>query len=81
MARYIDIDKLENYCLDCIHNIRRECEGNCVKCYYNNGGAEDVAPVIHAKWILTLYGWRCSACEELSVHNKNYCPNCGAKMK
>lgn len=51
MARYVDLDKFENYYLDCrIHNIRHDCDKNCVECYYNNSRTEEIAPVVHAKW-------------------------------
>lgn len=52
--------------------------------------AEDVAPVIHARWFeinpkKDVEGWieydyKCSACDEISWEEHNYCPNCGAKM-
>ena len=47
----------------------------------------DAEPVRHGHWtdraksILGLPTEACSECAEWSVgHNKNYCPNCGAKM-
>ena len=42
----------------------------------------EFAPVRRGRWIETLFGWRCSVCEEeqdYSVYFK-YCPNCGTKM-
>ena len=52
--------------------------------------AADVAPVRHAHWIYhrdNLFPsdstQECSYChkeESLTLHNDNYCPNCGAKM-
>lgn len=50
--------------------------------------AEDVAPVVHAKWIESVSFesgfWVCSNCgfvsEAIAAHKLyNYCPNCGAK--
>ena len=50
----------------------------------------DVEPVVHAKWIKInpkkdVEGWieydyKCSACDEVSWEEHNYCPYCGAKM-
>ena len=51
--------------------------------------AEDVAPVIHAKWLESVSFesgfWVCSNCSFVSEAVAapklyNYCPNCGAKM-
>ena len=43
---------------------------------------EDVAPIVHAHWIDTLYGWACSNCEEEQEYTLflKHCPECGAKM-
>lgn len=47
--------------------------------------ADDVAEVIHAKWIINSDGYYpyCSSCKkipECGVMSK-YCPECGARMK
>jgi len=48
--------------------------------------AADVAPVIHAKWIIRVgfnENWVvCSNCRGRRAYydNTGYCPNCGAKM-
>lgn len=50
--------------------------------------AEDVAPVVHGKWIGTFpilgagdFAFRCSKCWCVRhEENATYCPNCGAKM-
>ena len=55
---------------------------------YNEGYADGkLDAVTHGHWtdraksILGLPTEACSECAEWSVgHNKNYCPNCGAKM-
>ena len=84
MARYIDIDKFKKWATvyvdfcgdkDCIE------EGIiCDECYYEHGGAEDVAPVVHSSW-RKLYGYsKCNNCGQRSTIQTNYCPNCGAKM-
>ena len=50
--------------------------------------ALDVAPVVHAWWILKHVGvghyWECSACRTnpciYVTENTKFCPNCGARM-
>lgn len=49
--------------------------------------ALDVAPVVHARWIdpcINKYGHpchHCSACRfKASQKDRNFCPNCGARM-
>ena len=55
--------------------------------------ALDVAPVVHAKWIMNHFGAKCSNCLRLYCVEPSwsekikhmpptwiYCPNCGAKM-
>lgn len=95
MARYIDIDKMNRWTeVDqkcCSRDNCASTDYDCNECYYNNGGAEDVAPVIHAKWESKLAdnGWKdvsCSNCKHtinVDVHcsvDYKYCPYCGAKM-
>lgn len=52
----------------------------------SNAEQEDVAPVVHGKWIgKPIAGYcniRCSECEEIYYNNGKwkYCPNCGARM-
>lgn len=47
---------------------------------------EDVAPVVHGRWVKTDYKpmifTKCSVCgRRVEIQNKsNYCPKCGAKM-
>lgn len=50
--------------------------------------ALDVAPVVHARWIdpcINKYGHpchHCSACRfKASKKDRNFCPNCGARMR
>jgi hypothetical protein len=48
---------------------------------------EDVAKVVHGRWIIKGQDVFCSHCDKESGHNQwgasafsNYCPNCGTKM-
>lgn len=51
---------------------------------------EDVAPVVHGKWIIRrnsqisherlITNYECSICHTWSRYHSNYCPDCGAKM-
>lgn len=47
----------------------------------------DVAEVVHGRWVnpyMNRYGHPCHCCSvcgfKASYQDKNYCPNCGAKM-
>lgn len=51
----------------------------------------DVVEVKHGEWIYkpssdtlggtdATYDWMCSVCEDTSVDNTKFCPNCGTKM-
>ena len=50
--------------------------------------AEDVMPVVHARWLAQVYDpselprYRCSNCSEFvqAGDDRNYCPTCGSKM-
>lgn len=88
MARYIDIDKMTEWTEVERESCSREncisADLDCNECYYNHGGAEDVAPVIHAEWVGIdddPMKFRCSKCSEMYWGiRRNFCPNCGAKM-
>lgn len=45
---------------------------------------EDVAPVVHGRWIFNDDWWefRCTECHRAigNIEKYNYCPHCGAKM-
>lgn len=90
MARYIKADELNPTNFEIFM-----CKGDYEKALelmlekIANATAEDVAPVVHAKWISKQFGdYECSNChEEYGVYggllgngNYNYCPNCGARM-
>lgn len=42
--------------------------------------AEDVAPVIHAIWMMGYKYQPCSHCRYHGKKSYNFCPRCGAKM-
>lgn len=53
----------------------------------NAAPAADVAPVVHGRWIqVDSTKCRCSHCDIIALialyphGDKNFCPNCGAKM-
>ena len=82
MARYIDADKLE------FRLLVAQRFNYLTKSDIDNAPTEDVAPVVHARWIHDGHHIRCSACNEyMCIQDRegddipqNYCPNCGAKM-
>lgn len=58
-----------------------------LKTFIKNRPAADVAPVVHGHWIqVDSTKCRCSRCDIIALialyphGDKNYCPNCGAKM-
>ena len=90
MARYIDVDKL-------IELMKKEdalVEYENIE-EYAKENTEDVAPVVHGKWIAQYVSSRgltdifsCSNCNESTYlsHKKakcffKYCQHCGAKME
>ena len=61
------------------------CVGPCDGCNHYI----EIVEVVHGRWLKgtktlisgsILAGYCCSVCDEFSVRNSNYCPNCGAKM-
>ena len=88
MTRYIKADKLYPTNFE-IYTYAGDYKKALEAVYekIDNAPAEDVAPVVHAKWIPKQFGnCECSNChEEYGVcggllGDYNYCPNCGAKM-
>ena len=73
-------------------DMARDDEMHHAMCVVAAGLAElptlDVAPVVHAWWILKHVGvghyWECSACRTnpciYVTENTKFCPNCGARM-
>ncbi|MCQ2087674.1 MAG: hypothetical protein MJZ37_06370 [Bacilli bacterium] len=97
MARYIDLDKYVKFetdtmAYDMCSSINNDyCQlHDCVECFYDNfNGAEDVRPVIHAKWELkcgdsifnTIVCSNCLSSMQMSnTKFPKYCSNCGAIM-
>ena len=52
--------------------------------YIENLPAADVVPVVHGRWIIHTdelgLTCECSVCHIETMCDRNYCPNCGAKM-
>lgn len=76
MDRYIDAEKAFNSVDTSVINSQYAIS------IIKSAPTEDVAPVVHAHWIDTLYGWACSNCEEEQEYTLYlvHCPHCGAKM-
>lgn len=54
-------------------------------CLIEDAPIIDAKPVRHGRWIKMTEApeWdqkRCSVCGDISCCQRNYCPNCGAKM-
>ena len=94
MAKYVEIEKVQ----EMLENAQIITDGvNCGYCTEDVSIGEihsdDVAPVVHAKWILKetvhigVEEYMCSECsgdeyweKYYCRGNEKYCPNCGAKM-
>lgn len=82
----------EVYCVDCnsYNGVRcRACGTGDAIDIIEDAPAADVAPVVHAEWVVCGDGdnvpWMCSHCGKTTAHKYKvmygkYCPNCGAKM-
>lgn len=98
MARYIDADKIiEALMKNAAHYARRYCDdgelGECrgilqAKAVAERFPTEDVAPVVHGKWLpcinkcfeTTHYVCSNCWCNSIKRNKTKYCHNCGAKM-
>ena len=92
MAEYIKREAV----LRAVHGQRSPCRSpaqnrmlDCLKAAVIRISAADVAPVVHAEWVVCGDGdnvpWMCSHCGKTTAHKYKviygkYCPNCGAKM-
>lgn len=82
MAEYIE---REEYCEKHCRCSNEYCDR--VSCPIWKAPAVDVAPVVHGRWIqVDATKCRCSHCDIIAFialyphGDKNFCPNCGAKM-
>lgn len=77
MSRYVDTEKVD----DVIQTELGVYDTTDLKEMLKYFPREDVAPVVHAKWIIGRY---CSNCEfdnyRIAGETTKYCPDCGAKM-
>ena len=84
--RLIDADDLENVVLR-LNKEGRTIMRNEYKMLDNiisEFPTIEAEPVRHGRWIDTGSGTECSVCMEIQYgydSNRNYCPNCGAKME
>lgn len=61
--------------------------GSLVQQYIDKAPTVDAVEVVHGRWVnsyMNRYGHPCHCCSvcgfKASHQDKNYCPNCGAKM-
>lgn len=82
--------------LRAVHGQRSPCRSpaqnrmlDCLKAAVIRISAADVAPVVHAEWVVCGDGdnvpWMCSHCGKTTAHKYKvmygkYCPHCWAKM-
>lgn len=92
MAEYIEREAV----LRAVQGQRSPCRSpaqnrmlDCLKAAVIRISAADVAPVVHAEWVVCGDGdnvpWMCSHCGKTTAHKYKviygkYCPNCGAMM-
>lgn len=97
MAEYIEREETikhiqKTYCAGCnsYNGVRcRACGIGDAIDIIENAPAADVAPVVHAEWVVCGDGdnvpWMCSHCGKTTAHKYKvmygkYCPHCWAKM-
>lgn len=97
MAEYIEREETikhiqKTYCAGCnsYNGVRcRACGIGDAIDMIENAAAADVAPVVHAEWVVCGDGdnvpWMCSHCGKTTAHKYKvmygkYCPHCWAKM-
>ena len=90
MSRYIDADMItyQNY-IRVDGCCSAETEPYVTKNFIDDMPEEDVAPVVHGKWIMnsdypdTLICSKCDSKYDVIWIDcgSNYCPHCGAKME
>lgn len=87
MPRYIDV---ERFCREVCRCAGPENGCDKDKCPIWNAPAEDVLPVVHGEWKVTVCenlpgvvrtgSPHCSVCRKTSTRRTAFCPNCFAKM-
>ena len=72
MSKYVDAEKL------CDGRVSNDPVVIAAKC----APEEDVAPVVHAHWILDdeKHCFNCSNCKDIDIQKTPFCKWCGAKM-
>ena len=96
MSEYINVDEYKRHLnMICRSGYTQQVIDIFIKWFLaiaESIATEDVAPVVHARWVNDGYYadfhphmvYRCSNCDwcQLDVEppKGNYCPNCGAKM-
>ena len=85
--RLIDADALEKeFCHGCQYEHNKYA--NCIDCAVANAPTVDAVPVVHGYWetIFSVdcvtYKYKCSNCGHYVRigSDRNFCPNCGARM-
>ena len=87
MAKYIEV---ERYCREICRCAESENGCDKDKCPIWNAPAEDVLPVVHGEWEVTVCenlpgvvrtgSPHCNVCGKTSTRRTAFCPNCFAKM-
>lgn len=90
MAEYIARSYIRKMAmLEMAYTMETETDAAVVLRMIDDAPAADVAPVVHAEWVVCGDGnnvpWMCSHCGKTTAHKYKviygkYCPNCGAKM-
>lgn len=85
MPRYIDAEPIEQFIANGLNRTPKEeaigFDAIEILSEIHFAPTADVAPVIHAHWILKDTGLpECSHCGGNCVYMADYCPCCGAKM-
>lgn len=91
MAEYIKretaIKAVEKADYTAIADDADSCKADYLREIIESVPAADVAPVVHGRWIqVDSTKCRCSHCDIIALialyphGDKNFCPNCGAKM-
>lgn len=89
MERETAIKAIEKADCAVIADDAESCKTDYLREIIKSVPAADVAPVVHAEWVVCGDGdnvpWMCSHCGKTTAHKYKviygkYCPHCGAKM-